>query len=217
MKRQRDVTGRETMYQKRYVREVQPDPSIEHIDDLFKASRVKRILDLGCGEGRHLIFLGRLGYEMSGLDCAPPALEFSRQWLNQDGLQAELKHGDMSKLPWSDEYFDAVISIKVINHHTLDLLRKTIDEVYRVLRPGGYLLATAMKDPPPKDWKTGKFVKIRPHTYIPLVGDEKGVPHYCFTERTLRTLLNRFEMMRWQDDAPGKHNYAFLVKKKEKL
>jgi ubiquinone/menaquinone biosynthesis C-methylase UbiE len=205
------------MYQKSCFREVRPDPSIEHIDDLFKAKHVRRILDLGCGEGRHLIFLGKLGYEMSGFDCALPALEFSRQWLNHDGLQAELKHGDMSKLPWPDEYFDAVISIKVINHHTRDLLRKTFDEVYRVLRSGGYFLATAMKEPPPKDWKTGKFVKIMPHTYIPLVGDEKGVPHYCFTKSNLRNLLNRFEIMRWQDDAPGKHNYAFLVRKKENL
>lgn len=213
MKTQNHDIGWEAFYRHGRSDKHNPDPNIVSVNEVFKAHQVKRVLDLGCGDGRHLIFLGRLGYEMYGVDSAPTALEFSKKRLNQENLCAGLICGDMSELPWPDEYFDAVISIKVIHHQNMDSIRKTFDEIHRVLRPGGYVLATVMKEPPPRHWKEGHFAKTGPHIYVPLKGHEKGLPHHCFTKRELKELLSGFTIIRLQEDASSERLHAFLAQR----
>ena len=213
MKVKKRAAGWEAFYREGSSSSAEPDPNLLAHIDFFRRSHVRRVLDLGCGDGRHLLFLGRLGYEMYGVDFAPTALNHSKERLDQEGLHAELKCGDMSQLPWPDQYFDAVVSIRVLHHHRIVSVRKTLDEICRVLRPGGYVLATVMKEPPQRDWKEGHFAKTGPQTYVPLKGHEKGLPHHFFTERELRELLSGFEIIRLQEDASDECRYAFLVQK----
>jgi ubiquinone/menaquinone biosynthesis C-methylase UbiE len=215
MKPQNHDTGWEAFYRQGGPGRHNPDPNIVSVNEVFKTHQVKWVLDLGCGDGRHLIFLGRLGYEMYGLDSAPTALELSKKRLHQENLCAGLERGDMSELPWPDEYFDAVISIKVIHHQKLDSIRKTFDEIRRVLRTSGYVLATVAKEPPPKDWKEGHFAKKGPRTYVPLKGHEKGLAHHFFTERELRELLSEFSIIRLHEDASNERLYVFLAQKRQ--
>jgi len=213
MKAQNHNTGWEAFYRRGRSDKHIPDPNIVSVNEIFKTHQVKRVLDLGCGDGRHLIFLGKLGYEMYGLDFAPTALNHSKERSDQEGLQVELRCEDMSQLPWPDQYFDAIVSIRVLHHHTIVSVRKTFDEVHRVLRIGGYVLATVPKDPPPRDWKEGHFAKKGLQTYVPLKGHEKGLPHHFFTERELRKLLSGFTTIRLQEDASDESFYVFLGQK----
>ena len=82
-------------------------PALEK--ELEKASGIKSIIDLGCGDGRHLVFFSKLGYDMYGLDYAPMGIQLAEEWLSKEGLSAKLVCTDMTKIPWSDEFFDAVI------------------------------------------------------------------------------------------------------------
>ena len=213
MKVKEGSAGWEAFYREGSSSSVEPDPNLLAHIDFFRRSPVRRILDLGCGDGRHLILLGKLGYEMYGLDFAPTALNHSKERLDQEGLQVELRCEDMSQLPWPDQYFDAIVSIRVLHHHTIVSVRKTFDEVHRVLRIGGYVLATVPKDPPPRDWKEGHFAKKGLQTYVPLKGHEKGLPHHFFTERELRKLLSGFTTIRLQEDASDESFYVFLGQK----
>jgi ubiquinone/menaquinone biosynthesis C-methylase UbiE len=159
------------------------------------------------------MFLWKLGYDMYGLDFAPTALSRSSERLDRESLKADLRCGDMSELPWPDQYFDAVVSVMVLHHHTIVSVRKTFNEVRRVLRTSGYVLATVAKAPPPRDWKEGHFEKMGPRTYVPLRGHEKGLPHHFFTELELRKLLSGFTILRLQADASNERRYAFLAEK----
>ncbi|GAF90257.1 unnamed protein product [marine sediment metagenome] len=151
---------------------------------------------------------------MYGLDSAPTALKLSQEWLEKEDLNAELQCGDMSELPWDDSFFDAVICIKVINHHRIASIRITFDEAYRVLRTNGLFLVTAMKNPPPTNWKNGKFAEIEHHTYVPTEGHEKDVPHHCFTEEELEQLLDKYDILKLIDESPNRHRYVALAQKK---
>ena len=213
MKAQNHDIGWEAFYRHGRSDKHNPDPNIVSVNEVFKAHQVKRVLDLGCGDGRHLLFLGRLGYEMYGVDFSPTALIHSKERLDQEGLHAELKCRDMSELPWPDHYFDAIVSIRVLHHHRIVSVQKTFDEIHRVLRPGGYVLATVVKEPPSGDWKEGHFEKTEPQTYVPLKGHEKGLPHHCFTKRELKELLSGFKIIRLQEDVSDECRYAFLVQK----
>jgi ubiquinone/menaquinone biosynthesis C-methylase UbiE len=213
MKTQNHDRGWDAFYRQGRSGEHTPDLNIVSVVEVFKAHQVKRVLDIGCGDRRHLVFLGRLGYKMYGVDSALTALELSKRRMSQENLCAGLECGDMSELPYPDEYFDVVISIKVMHHQKMDSIQKTFGEIYRVLRRGGYVLATVPKGPPPRDWKEGHFVKNGPQTYIPLQGHEKGLPHHFFTERELRKILNKFKVIRLQEDASDKRFYVSLAQK----
>jgi SAM-dependent methyltransferase len=176
---------------------------------LFGEQGVRAILDLGCGDGGDLVFFARQGFAVAGLDYAPTALQLAREWLAGEGLEGDLRCGDMHELPWSGDSFDAAISVKVINHNTMAGVEDTIAEVTRVLRPGGYFFATVARHPPPEKWFEREPVELEPRTYVPARGHDKGVPHHFFTEDEVRGLLPHFELL----ELAGDRSIEFLARK----
>lgn len=109
-----------------------------------------RVLDLGCGDGRHAVYLAQRGFGVCGLDSSPTALRLARQWLRERGLSGTWVLADMrAPLPFRDAAFDAVVSTQVIHHARVATVRATALEILRVLRPGGMVLVTvpARTDP----------------------------------------------------------------------
>ncbi len=98
-----------------------------------------RVLEVGCGPGANLWYLAREGFSVSGIDFSPTALEIAAGRLKDDGLdvQLDLRNGDFASLPWPDEYFDAVIDVEAISANNLGTIRAVLEEIRRVLRPGG--------------------------------------------------------------------------------
>ena len=182
------------------------------LHDLFRNNKVQRILDLGCGSGRYLVHFAKLGYTLSGIDISPEAIKQVTQVLADENLQAELQCADMIKLSWPDNFFDAVLSIRVIEHNQVSSIRKIIQEVYRVIKDGGYFFINIKKYPPWEDWKGGKFTQIDHHLYVPTEGPEKGIIHYFFTKDELEDLFADFSMITLDEDKKHQH-YCVLVKK----
>jgi len=200
-----EVTGWEVAYRKRPTggREI-PHEDAESIHQLFQKHRVRRILDLGCGDGRHLVNFGKLGYEMYGLDYAPTAISLAGEWLAKEGLSAKLVCTDMSTIPWSEGFFDAVICVAVINHHLLEGIRRTISEIYRVLRPGGWLFLTVGTSRPANPTADGNWVEVELNTYVRLEGHEKGVPHHFFNMEELLKEFSQFDIVDLHQDRRNK-------------
>ena len=106
-----------------------------------------RVLDLGCGEGRHAHGLHLRGdVEVIGLDMDLASIRKAREGLGmlpprETGapLTAFLA-GDATRLPFADDQFDAVICSEVLEH--LPDYRAALREIRRVLRPGGMFCAT---------------------------------------------------------------------------
>jgi ubiquinone/menaquinone biosynthesis C-methylase UbiE len=57
--------------------------------------------------------------------------------LTAEGLTADLRHGTIQRLPFGDETMDFVLDRGSITHNTRPVIEATIDEVRRVLKPGG--------------------------------------------------------------------------------
>jgi ubiquinone/menaquinone biosynthesis C-methylase UbiE len=204
----------DSQWEKMYQEEGDPyDYTHEFIGDLaekFKERGIKRILDLGSGAGRHLVFLAKEGFEMSGIDSSQTAVKINREKLESEGLEADLKVGDIyEKLPYPDDFFDAIVSIQVIHHSTISNIRVVIKELERILRPGGLIFITVPKSKKTMGFgETKKFNEIEPNTFMPLDGNEKGVPHYYFEEETLREEFSAFKIGEiWLDN--GEH-FCFI-------
>ncbi|MDQ7779160.1 MAG: class I SAM-dependent methyltransferase [Planctomycetota bacterium] len=156
---------------------------------LFRKHGVKRVLDLGCGTGRHVVFLASRGFEVDGLDIAPEGLRLTRQWLRRRGLRATLKLGSFyRRFPYEDGRFGAVVSTQSMHHGRLGAVRRCIREMARVLSPGGFIFVTV----PRARRRTGRW--IAPRTCLPVDGKEKGLPHYFFNRRLIRKEFRGFRI-----------------------
>lgn len=165
-------------------------PTVVRSRDVLKAAGCNEILDLGCGTGRHLIFLAQAGFKVHGLDQAPSAIEITRSRSQEAGLKdIFLKVGDMSALPYEDGKFDAVVCVWSTGHGYRENMEKTISEMRRVLKPGGILLSDF---PSSKDRHFGTGTEIATQTFLHPDIDHPDVPHYYFHEEELKELLNQY-------------------------
>jgi ubiquinone/menaquinone biosynthesis C-methylase UbiE len=108
-----------------YLREVVTSTSL----------RGKRILEVGCGPGVDLVHLAATGARVTAVDLTPEAVSLARRHLEVRGLDATVQEANAERLPFDEGTFDVVYSHGVL-HHTVDTQR-AIDEVRRVLKPGG--------------------------------------------------------------------------------
>jgi SAM-dependent methyltransferase len=92
----------------------------------------EKVVDLGCGSGRTLLWNRDLGASMTGIDIAP---FFSHE--AREGM--DLLLGDLRKLPFADATFDKAWSLDVLEHLSPEALNGMLREAARVLTPGGAL------------------------------------------------------------------------------
>jgi len=181
------------------------DEDIPRIAKLFKEHGVKRVLDLGCGAGRHLIYLASKNFDVYGLDISSEAVKKAKQRLTKMKIKADLKVGSMfTKFPYSSNFFDAVISITTLHHGRIEQITKAISEIERVLKPSGLIFITVPKKRSKKEIPKERLFGIKfiaPRTYIILGGEEKGIVHYQFNKNLLRKAFKNFKIYNiWVDE-----------------
>lgn len=99
-----------------------------------------RVLDLGCGAGTYVRLLQALGHHAVGLDYSLPSLERA---VGVDPVGAgRYLAGEAYRVPFRAESFDLVVSIGVLQ--ALADPERALDEMRRVLRPGGALIVEAL-------------------------------------------------------------------------
>ena len=119
----------------------EPDQAVRQWGHTLTHSGRQHVLDVGCGGGRHVVYLLRLGMTVTGGDQSTLALSETRRWLARERLRATLVQLEMTALPFQNEAFDAVLSVNVLQHAQPAEARAAVREVWRVLRPGGLFLA----------------------------------------------------------------------------
>lgn len=96
----------------------------------------KDILEIGVGMGAdHIEWAKSKPKSLTGIDLTPRAVDHTKKRLALYGLDSDIRVADTEELPFDDNSFDMVYSWGVL-HHTPNT-QKSIDEVFRVLRPGG--------------------------------------------------------------------------------
>jgi len=127
-----------------------PVPFVTEVLPTLRRHKIKNVLDLGCGTGRHCIYLAKNGFNIIGVDVSESALKMANAWVRKERLtNATFMQGTMTNIPVKNRHFDAVISVSVIHHALEKDIVKTIGEVYRVLKKNGIFFTNlaSVKDP----------------------------------------------------------------------
>jgi tellurite methyltransferase len=174
------------------VAPVEPLRWVEQCVPALRDAKAARVLDLGCGTGRHVTYLERNGFSIWGVDIAPNGLLVSRARLEADGRPVRLALAGMQAVPFATATFDVVVSIHVLYHATRTGMLGSIAEIARVLRPGGLFIGTLLST---RTWKYGEGEALEPETFVQARGPEAGVPHHYCNETEARTLLSEFRLL----------------------
>ncbi len=105
----------------------------------------KNLIDLGCGTGRNSFCAAELGLNACGIDISSTAVREGIQYAKEKNIQVDLKVGSIGqKLPFKDESLD--IALDVTSSNSLSEAEREIyfEEMYRVLKPGGYVYVKAL-------------------------------------------------------------------------
>jgi ubiquinone/menaquinone biosynthesis C-methylase UbiE len=176
----------------------------------FAGQRGKKLLEVGGGMGTDHSQFAKNGAITTDLDLSSGHLEHAKRNFHLRGLTGEFVHGDAENMPFADGTFDVVYSNGVI-HHTPNTAR-VVDEMYRVLKPGGRVIIMVYAENSLHYWRNlfytigveqgalervsmgdvmSESVEISEHGSKPLVK--------VYTKPRLHKLFQRFENRRiWQ-------------------
>ncbi len=173
------------------------------------------ILDLGSGRGRFPFDLGKLGFRVIGLDYIKSIVEKNNQEVKMLGVEKTVRfvEGDVFDIPFSDDGFDAVADVGLLQHIQESDWSLYASEVARVTKPGGYFLLVALSK------ETTQFLNWSPkkHEESDFVRDD--VFYHFFTQAEIKTIFSEnFEIISERIDyldSGGEVAYAVNVLKRK--
>jgi SAM-dependent methyltransferase len=96
-----------------------------------------KLLDIGCGAGRHAIFWASEGYSAFACDFSSVAIEEAKKSVDQNGLNVGACQCEADDLPYNDNEYDGVLCYGVLYYLPYERFCKAVKEIHRVLKPGG--------------------------------------------------------------------------------
>ncbi|NQT04165.1 MAG: class I SAM-dependent methyltransferase [Planctomycetes bacterium] len=113
---------------------------IRHKDYMLHLLNIKRdeqVLDVGCADGAMMVYCGLLGARVWGVDIALEAVQQANQYLDKFKIEGEAIQADARELKFSENHFDKVISADFFEHLSYKDKVSVLQEIKRVLKPGG--------------------------------------------------------------------------------
>lgn len=162
-------------------------PFVIKAKDILLKHNCKKTLDLGCGNGKHSIYLSSSGLDVyaSDIDCSRIIKNIKK--LNLSNLI--IHEHSFTDIPYDDDFFDAVICTSTLHHAILSDIEQGINEIYRILKSNGYFIFDFLST---LDASYGLGTKIEKNTFIGSRSDEENIPHHYTNEIELKSLLNNF-------------------------
>lgn len=121
----------------------------------FVSKQRGEILDLGCGSGRNFLWVDGLSWH--AVDFSGEMIKFAEAKAKEIGIDLDAKVAESSDLPFEDNFFDSVLCFAVLHCvESEEKRRRTLEEIYRVLRVGGVALISVWGKNAPRVKNKGK-------------------------------------------------------------
>ena len=210
----------EAAWQERHSHELWsvPDSKVVALLETLRGEGAETVLDLGFGLGRHVILFAGEGFDTYGIEPTRSGFAYCEEWLEAEGLRADIRIGDMTELPYGDGFFDFVLSWNVIYHGTLRQLRRALKEIRRVTRPGGLVYITLNST---RNKHCGHGSEIEPGTFLDPMKADGDLPHHYSDRGEVTTLFEEWDILSLEEREeslaglldPGSYHWMILARK----
>ena len=142
---------------------------VDFLEEEFQLEKGAKILDVGCGTGRHAVELAKRGYNVTGLDISEKMLELAEEKCRKEDVNVNFIHADATDFNL-EEKFDAAIclcegafGLLSIEEDPFDRDKKILKNINNVIKRNAKFILTALnglkkiREYDDEDVKTGKF------------------------------------------------------------
>jgi len=163
------------------------------LETLAQCWQAGRLLNAGCAHGPDFLPF-KDSFELYGVDFSTEMLKFAQKYSRKFNFSVSLAVADVCYLPYSDEAFDWAISVATYHHIKGKEERlKSLQELWRILKPGGEAFITVWNRGQPRFWFSPKEAAVPWRTKAKILYRY----YYLFSYRELEELVKRagFEVL----------------------
>jgi SAM-dependent methyltransferase len=187
----------------------EPNPCLAaYLKRLSRLAPGGRLLDVGCGEGRHATAAAALGFRVTAVDYEPLALRRARRRARSLGVEGmTFRRADALALPFRGGAFDVVLDSGCLHHQRKSDWPRYLAGVLRALRPGGWYVLSVFNP----EFRFFRGRRRRWHI-------SRGAYRRCFTARDIEGLFGRdFEIVERRKEAgEGRGFWNVLMRRRER-
>ena len=172
------------------------EPSMEsyYFANIWKKEGKTRVLDLGCGVGRHSMLFYDYGFKVTACDITPYAINYLKSWQEKRNISFPVIECDMLNMPFKNNSFDSIYAYHVLSHTNLEGFKKLFDKIYDILDTNGEIYFDVLSKKCFLYSESG-YPKIDSNTILSQAENEMDVPHICFDYNELIDILKKFEIV----------------------
>ncbi|MBI4643064.1 MAG: class I SAM-dependent methyltransferase [Deltaproteobacteria bacterium] len=178
------------------MQRLRPNPEFLAALPVIKVAGCRRVLDAGCGAGRHLLPLAREGFVVWGVDREAPILEVLQGKLRALEIPAQLALADLERLPFAAASFHLVVSINVINHGDTRTFEGYCRELDRVLEPGGHLFVYVSPREFAELVRLPQTRELEPGTLVDIATPDGNMIHHFPTPEEIKGQFPGYRILR---------------------
>jgi SAM-dependent methyltransferase len=177
------------------------EPSDEFLPVALRWKELKKrtVLDIGCGRGRHALFLADMGFDVTATDISPEGIEQLKREAKRRKLDGKIKTlvSDMLELPFEKNSFDGVLGFHSVYHTDYAGLKKVMSKITAMLKKSGQLYITFNSKSNPS-FRAGDNTVVDEYTIIRHFGKEDGIPHTFLENNDIIGLLKDYKILKMQ-------------------
>lgn len=165
---------------------------LELVYSLLGNKKVNTILDIGYGGGTFIPMLLKIGKKVYGIDTMPYPDKVNKI-LKKENLKAELVVGSVLKPPFKENFFDRIVCVSVLEHFKGRQLNNAVKAMYKILKPGGYLVMGFPVKNPITDFIIERILSFKPDEIHP--SGHKQILNGIREETAIDKVIHYFSFM----------------------
>lgn len=178
------------------------------------------VLDIGCGRGRHALYLAEMGFKVTATDLSPDGIAQLNEQARQKNLEGNISTlvCDMLDLSFNQGQFDCVLAFNSVYHTDYNGLKRIIAKITGFLSDSGGLYIT-FNSKSNRAYRDPANHRIDEFTIIKTRGSEKGIPHTHLEYEDVINLLSDYRILKIQHIQDFYHrgdSYHYFVEAEKK-
>ena len=161
----------------------------------WKNNEFKKVLDLGCGLGRHAILFAQSDFKVLAIDTSAEVINYLEAKSKEMNLEIDCTVGSADMLQLEDASVDAIMLKSVIMYNKKSEVESIFKELYRVLKPGGEAYVTLPSKCSAEFKNTKSVIYDRENILIEDKETKQVVYKYFADEQSVNRLVQKFELI----------------------